>query len=404
MSKSVRYIKIVTYDNFPYGGAPANYLRYFSLSLALQENNKVEAILPTGNFYGNKSDLNTSRTGVVENINYQHLGYIEHPKNYVGKFLDNTCGYFLPIAYFIKERIKNRVDVIIIYNTTFTNTLLFLLIKRIIGKKLIIILPEYYEKPAKTYSLARLKWLNFYFGMNYLVQYADKFVVLSDFLKNYLISKNIRKENILILPNITDPELFKVHNATEHIQGKITIGYSGTPTKKDGVDDLIKSFAALTKKYTNIHLLIIGDAVSSNTVIPRLRNLVESLDIADKVTFTGLVSFKDVPLLLNSCQILALTRPSGVFAEAGFPTKLGEYFACMKPVLVTSVGDIKKHFVNGVHAVIAEPENIDSIVEGFESLILNEQLRQQLAVNAYKWLQDNLNFTTLSIKIDNFCI
>jgi glycosyltransferase involved in cell wall biosynthesis len=73
----------------------------------------------------------------------------------------------------------------------------------------------------------------------------------------------------------------------------------------------------------------------------------------------------------------------------------------MKPVLVTAVGDIKKYFVNGVHAVIAEPENIDSIVEGFESLILNEQLRQRLAINAYQWLQENLNYRTLSTKINN---
>lgn len=402
MCNRIRYTKIVTYDNFPFGGAPANYLRNFALSIALQEGQKVDVILPTGNYYGNSSDLNISKTGSVENVTYRHLCYVKHPKNYFGKLLDNICGYLLPVAYFIKERIRNKVEVIIIYNTTFTMTLTFLLIKFIIGKKLIIILPEYYEKPANKYSLARLKWLNFYFGISYLVQYADKFIVLSDFLKNYLMSKNICEENILVLPNITDPEIFKLQNVKEHIKGKITIGYSGTPTRKDGVVDLIASFAVLTKKYADIHLLIIGDAVGGNTIIPGLQKNAENLGISDKVTFTGLVPFKEVPQLLNSCQILALTRPSGVFAEAGFPTKLGEYFACMKPVLITSVGDIKKYFVNGVHAVIAKPEDIESIVEGFESLILNEQLRQQLAVNAYQWLQENLNYRTLSTKINNF--
>jgi glycosyltransferase involved in cell wall biosynthesis len=254
----------------------------------------------------------------------------------------------------------------------------------------------------KKFSLAQLKWLNFYFGMTYLVQYADKFIVLSDFIKNYLISKNIREENILILPNITDPEIFNVQNVKEHIKGKITIGYSGTPTRKDGVVYLIESFAVLTKKYPDTHLLIIGDVINGNSIIPGLKENAANLGIADKVTFTGLVPFKDVPRQLNSCQILALTRPSGVFAEAGFPTKLGEYFACRKPILVTSVGDINKYFVNGVHAVIVKPEDIDSIVDGFESLILNEHLRQQIAINAYNWLQENLNYRTLSAKINNF--
>lgn len=402
MNNTIRYTKIVTYNNFPFGGAAANYLRNFALSIALQEGNNVEVILPTGNSFGNSSDLNKSSKGSVEKVTYRHLRYVEHPKNYLGKLIDNICGFLLPIAYFIKERINNKVDVIIIYNTSFIMTLNFLLIKFIIGKKLIIILPEYYEKPAQKYSLARLKWLNFYFGMNYLVQYADKVIVLTDYLKNYFISKNVREENILILPNITDPELFKVENAKAYKPGKITIGYSGTPTRKDGVVDLIESFAVLTKKYENIHLLIIGDAVGGNSIIPGLQKNAGNLGIANKVTFTGLVPFKEVPQLLNACQILALTRPSGIFAEAGFPTKLGEYFACMKPVLVTAVGDIKKYFVTGVHAVIAEPENIDSIVEGFESLIENEQLRQQLAINAYQWLQENLNYRTVSTKINNF--
>lgn len=401
MSKSC-FVKIVTFDNFPFGGAPANYLRNFALSIGLQEGNKVEVVLPVGNYYGNNTDLNVSKTGTVGNVNYRHLCYVKHPKNYFGKFFDNICGYILPIFFFVKERIRNKVDVIIIYNTSFATTLTFLLIKFIIGKKLIVILPEYYERPTSKYSLAQLRWLNFYFGMAYLVKYADKFIVLSYFLKNYLISKSIREENILILPNITDPEIFKVQNAKEHIKGKITIGYSGTPTRKDGVVDLIESFAVLTKKHPDTHLLIIGDVVNGNTIIPGLRKKADNLGIADKVTFTGLVPFKIVPQLLNSCQILALTRPSGIFAEAGFPTKLGEYFSCRKPVLVTSVGDIKKYFVSGVHAIIAIPEDIDSIVEGFELLILNEHLRYQISENAYKWLQENLNYRTLSTKINNF--
>jgi hypothetical protein len=198
MNNEKKYIKIVTYDNFPFGGAPANYLRYFALSLSLNEKNDVEVIMPTGNFYANKTDLNNSKTGQIEKIKYRHLCYVKHPKKFFGKLLDNLCGIALPLIFFLNEHIKKKVDVIIVYNTGFFATLTLLLIKKITNKKLIIILPECYEKPTKLYSLAGFHWLSFYIGITYLVQYADKFIVLTDYLKNYLISKNIQQERILV--------------------------------------------------------------------------------------------------------------------------------------------------------------------------------------------------------------
>ena len=61
---------------------------------------------------------------------------------------------------------------------------------------------------------------------------------------------------------------------------------------------------------------------------------------------------------------MTLIRPNGVFAEAVL-TKIGEYFACKKPVGVTNVGDISTYFKNEEHVIIVEPENIKSIVNGF---------------------------------------
>lgn len=396
-----KYIKVVTYDNFPFGGAPANFVRYFSLSLSLVDNNDVEVILPTGN-YGNKSNINKQRVDEIESLKYRHLAFIKHPENLIGKFLDVTLGSILPLFYFIKQKLDKKVDTIIIYNTRFTITLLFLFIKWLTATKLIIILPEYYEKPKSKYFLQKLNWLNFYFGIEYLVKKADKFVVLSTFMSNFLIKKNIKKENIFLLPNIIDPEIFNLKDVPPFKENKITIGYSGTPTSKDGINDLLESFALLTKKFSNIHLLVIGDYPNGGSLIPNLTAKCISMGIIDNVTFTGMVSFTEVPILLNSCQILALTRPAGVFAEAGFPTKLGEYFACRKPVLVTAVGDIKNYFQNGVHAIIVDPGNINSIVKGFDNLLSDESLRNIISVNGFNWANEQLNFKYLALKMSSF--
>ena len=157
MLKKVTNIKIITYENFPFGGAPANLLRYFALAMA-RENNNVEVILTTGNCYGDKIDINLKKNGNVENVKYKHLCYKVHPKNYFGKFFDNIFGLILPIFYLYRQNYKNKINNLIIYNTIFPEILVCLFIKKTLGTKLILIIPEFYEKPKSRFlSLPLLK-------------------------------------------------------------------------------------------------------------------------------------------------------------------------------------------------------------------------------------------------------
>ncbi len=393
-------IKIVTYGNFPYGGASANLLRYFSMAL-YQANNEVEVIIPTGYYFGKKVDVNKKRTGKIKGVKYIYTGFLFHPRNYLGKVIDNTIG---PLMMFLLLLIKHflilKVDVLIVYNTTFTRTLLILILRKLIKTKYIVILPEFYSKPKiKKYSLASFKWNNYIYGMK-LIKSADGFIVASTYLKKYILKDLNKNASIFILPNAMDPSFFELNNIAPFKDGLITIGYVGTPTKKDGAKDLIKSFAKLKQKYQDIHLLIIGDITNGNSLVPDLEKLANKLGVRDSITFTGLISFSKVPDLLNSCQILALTRPSGRFAEAGFPTKLGEYFACRKPVVVTAVGDIRNYFEEGNQVIMVE--NIDSIVKGFERLLKNKELGKKISDNAYKWMDENLNYVSISNRINEF--
>ena len=395
-------IVLITYGNFPYGGASANLSRLFALALANQKFD-INVIMPTGNYYGNNVEDKNIRQGKIESVFFKHLGFINHPKNYFGKLADNFFGMILPIFYLIGKAAKNELDVIIFYDTTFLKSLFIKIIKSVLKKKLVIILPEFYEKPSSKFiSLTLIKWYSFYFGIKYISKYADGIVVLSTYLRDYIKYEVKYKKNILLMPNLTDPEKFELKDTKPHFNGRITIGYVGTPTRKDGVLDLIKSFSILNKKYPYTHLLIIGDLTNGETLIPSLEKLAKELLIDENVTFTGLISNNKIPELLNSCQILALTRPYGIASEAGFPTKLGEYFACKKPVVITKVGDMAKYFINEEHAILVEPENIESIVGGFESLITDYKLCEKLSLNAYNWMDENLNYVNQSKRISEF--
>ena len=84
--------------------------------------------------------------------------------------------------------------------------------------------------------------------------------------------------------------------------------------------------------------------------LDRFRSRVASLGLAERVEFTGSVERAGLPGLLKEAAAFALPRASGLFSTAGFPTKLGEYLATGKPVVVATTGDIPLYLSDGVDA------------------------------------------------------
>jgi len=404
MANKSRNIKIITFNNFPYGGAAANYIRYLAQALT-ESGNNVEVLLPAATAFGISVEPDVSKKGTIGNVKYRHLFFSRHPKNIIIKIFSIGCGIFnLVFNLVYLSLFKKDIDIVVCYDTSFIYSCFYLSIIRLLRIKLINILPEYYEKPKNIgLNLDTFRWYDFYFYIKHMTKYSNGSIVLSNYLKDYLVSAGKKEENIIIIPNIIDPSVFDKKNIKPFKEDYTTIGYAGTPTKKDGISDLIKSFSILNKKYRNTHLLIIGDITNGDSVIPELKIFASAIGIPEScITFTGLQSYVHIPELLHSCQILALTRPNGIFAEAGFPTKLGEYFACKKPVVVTKVGDIPLYFNNEEHAILVEPENIKSIVLGFEKLINNKDLAFNISNNAYLWVNENLNYKNISCKIEVF--
>ncbi|MCS2815132.1 glycosyltransferase [Bacteroides ovatus] len=135
------------------------------------------------------------------------------------------------------------------------------------------------------------------------------------------------------------------------------IAYCGTASNnKDGVDELIKSFAIVHKSYPDVKLYIIGKTPDKDDVSGNLK-LIENLGVKNSVVFTGIVSAAEMPQILKNATVLALDRPDSLQAQCGFPTKLGEYLLTENPVVVTKVGDIPLFLKDGETALLAEERN-----------------------------------------------
>jgi glycosyltransferase involved in cell wall biosynthesis len=125
-------------------------------------------------------------------------------------------------------------------------------------------------------------------------------------------------------------------------------------------------------------------------------------DLLNSVRFVGKVSGSEVPKLLSKCDILINPRISGILSEAGFPTKLGEYFATKRPVVATSVGDLRLYFENGNQLILVEPDLPQALTDGITFLIENQQQAIKIGQNGFNWAKFNLDYINNANKLLSF--
>lgn len=193
-----------------------------------------------------------------------------------------------------------------------------------------------------------------------LLPKVDGLFVISTALKDYFAELGVPSNKIHILNMVVDASRFS--EISKSGKAERYIAYCGTATNnKDGVDDLIRSFAIVAKEIKDIKLYIIGNAPVND--MTGNAKLVADLNIRDRVVFTGRKKSSEIPQLLKDAEVLVLARPDNLQAKYGFPTKLGEYLMTANPVVVTRTSDIPLFLKDGETALLAEPRNCGEISE-----------------------------------------
>ena len=270
------------------------------------------------------------------------------------------------VYYWKKWNIRNRYLKMILehfYVRMFINSLkhgdrVFLsgfsfCVKNFIRKKGVKVYHEMTEKPGLSDQFG---WYSDFENKLYFksIKHLDGTAVISTAIRDDMIKLGAQPEKVHIINMTVDSSRFK--NLIKQGCEKY-IAYCGTATNnKDGVDQLIKSFAIFSSAHTDYKLYIIGEAPSKSMVGTNIE-LAEDLGVGDKVVFTGIVPANDIPQMLKNAVMLALDRPDNEQAKYGFPTKLGEYLLTENPVVVTSVGDIPLFLTDGDNALLSKPDD-----------------------------------------------
>ncbi len=237
---------------------------------------------------------------------------------------------------------------------------------------------------------------------------ADAVVTVSSLLRDHITSLGVCEQNVSVLPNGVNPQLFSPRPANPDLRSRWNLGdgpilgFVGGLRPWHGLDVLPSLLERLVPEFPKLRVMIIGDGPLRNSLEPDL----EKRSLKEHVIFTGWVPHQEVPDLIRLFDLaLAPYQPldhSFYFS----PLKLFECMGCGIPVVAPRLGQIAEVVEHERTGLLFNSGDLDGLAESCMRLLTHDAFRQDLGRAAaehihqfYTWDHNAIRVVELAHKL-----
>lgn len=206
---------------------------------------------------------------------------------------------------------------------------------------------------------------------------ADGIITFSHFMFKDILRRFpwLQAEKIRVIPHGLDPFFLEPVTedelrvfARDHWLPDQFLLFVGTLESRKNLIRLIQAFQAVNSRLPSLHLFLLGKGGQDE---PKIREMVDSLGLKEKVHFEGYVDQRKLKYFYHLAQ--ALVMPS-LCEGFGFPVV--EAMACGLPVLAAKTSALPE--VGGEAALYFDPENVTEMAQVILTIFTNRELRLAL--------------------------
>lgn len=339
-------------------------------------------------------DKKISLRGTYQNVNYYYTCLNKSKPKY--KLIRNyfkIISFLRAITFLFKNR--NAIEVVHIhFREVLWKTIWLWFSCKISGIKLSRELAEFPIKKEKS------KKQKFYRKLHDIFVYKlfDGYIPITTYLENWVKVKGSKQVTIERIPISVDLTKFNPCPIPSN-KSLFRLGYVGVLKYGDELEFMLKMFQAVHNRAHEAKLSILGDFTGNETEViektNEFRNRQRELGITDSINMLGFVDHLDVPDILCSCDILILPRPFTIISKAGFPSKLAEYLALEKPVVITATGDIPLYLEDGKSAYLVNSDSPDEFAKKVIQAMSNPDEARQIACNGRKVAEESFSLPVI---------
>jgi len=224
-----------------------------------------------------------------------------------------------------------------------------------------------------------------------ILRNASKVIALTNTEVEQYKKMGVKSNIIKIVPNGIDLRMYEnlpnpgsFRKKYRISDGEKIVLYVGRLHESKGIDLLIRAFSDILKKLSNAKLVIVGPDDSYKS---KLVELIEMLNIKDKVLFTGFVSHTDKIEIFIDSDVFITPRFSG------FPITFLEAIACGIPIITTENGDNLDWIDDKVGYVTDYNQN--QLNNMIYKILEYDAVKKNFRLNAKKLLEEKFNYDVI---------
>jgi len=227
----------------------------------------------------------------------------------------------------------------------------------------------------------------------FLYRRADRIVVVSPAFKDHLIRYwNVPAEKTFIVENGVETDLFQPDPAASEVRKQLTLEdrflvcYTGTIGNAHGLETLICAAEQLNTALPNATFLIIGEGAERE----RIEELAAQRGLFN-VHFLGQQPRERIPAYVSAADVCLVMLKRTELFKTVIPTKLLEYMACQRPVIVAVDGQARRIVEEAAAGVFVEPESSTALVQAVIDLAADPERRDKMGASGRQYIVRSLS-------------
>jgi len=223
----------------------------------------------------------------------------------------------------------------------------------------------------------------------FLYRRSNHIVVVTPAFKDHIIEYwNVPADKISLVENGVETDLFRPcpPQNVPGTEGRFLICYIGTMGLAHGLETVIAAAEILQKELPSASFLLIGEGAEKE----HIAQLAAARGLTN-VCFLGQQPRENIPAYIAGADVCLVMLKKTELFKTVIPTKLLEYMACEKAVIVAVDGQARKLAEDSGAGIFVEPEDSRALVEAIRELSSDPERRKAMGIKARQYVMANLS-------------
>ena len=244
---------------------------------------------------------------------------------------------------------------------------------------------EYETASSFLYKLSRHRWYSFLKMQKKVAKNINNIVTPSkNSKKDIVVDFGVNQKNINVINNGLDINIFIPYKNIKRDPFRLITTASADVALK-GLDYSLRSLASLSKNFSEISLLVIGQLKKNG----HTSRLIKDLGIEDRVLFKTALTKEEIAKEYASSSVAIV---SSLYEGFGYPVI--EAMSCEIPLIATNTSSIPE--LVGDFATLIPPMNENELSEAIKKILNNYEKYKKIAESGRHHIIENFNWLKIT--------